>query len=102
MAVETRFVVVRNGEELKTFMDKKQADQYDQMLERADALSQLIQQGPISIEEQTLEDLAIYLAEHKEELLVALGAKKASKTSVSTSKKPKNSANATDDSESKA
>lgn len=89
MAVETRFIVVRNGEELKTFMDKKQADQYDQMLDRADALNQLIQQGPVNLEEQALEELSIYLAENKEQLLIALGAKKASKPGTTENKSKK-------------
>lgn len=79
MAVETRYVVVRNGEELKTFMDKKQADQYDQMLDRADAITQLIKQSPVAMDESLLEDLSIYLAENKDDMLVALGAKKPTK-----------------------
>lgn len=79
MAVETRFVVVRNGEELKTFMDKKQADQYDIMLDRADALSEVINKSPLELDEAQLEKLSIYLAENRDDVLVALGAKKVAK-----------------------
>ncbi len=75
MPVETRYVVIRDGVELKTFMDKKQADQYDLMLEQADALSELISRGPVSLEEAQLEALSIFLAEQKDELLQALGKK---------------------------
>ncbi len=84
MAVETRYVVVRNGEELKTFMDKKQADLYDQMLDQADALSELIQQGNLKIDETAQEELAIYLAQNKEQVLIALGAKKPARKKVET------------------
>lgn len=84
MAVETRYVVVRNGEELKTFMDKKQADLYDQMLDQADALSELIQQSNLKIDEEAQEELAIYLAQNKEQVLIALGAKKPPRKKVDT------------------
>ena len=33
MAVESRFVVIRQGVEVETFMDKKAADEYDKMLD---------------------------------------------------------------------
>ncbi len=82
MAVETRYVVVRNGEELKTFMDKKQADQYDQMLDQADALTQLIQSSELQMDEAILEDLSIFLAQNKEQVLIALGAKKPARKKV--------------------
>jgi len=36
MAVESRFVVIRHGVEVQTFMDKKAADEYDKMLDMAD------------------------------------------------------------------
>lgn len=39
MAVEIKFVVVRQGEEKMTFTTKKEADAYDKMLDLADNLS---------------------------------------------------------------
>ena len=77
MAVETRYVVMRNGEEVKTFMDKKQADEYDKMLDMADALIVLLEQSPIELDDNQNEELSIFLAERREEVLVALQAKKA-------------------------
>ena len=38
MAVEVKYVVVRNGEEKMTFASKKEADAYDKMLDLADNL----------------------------------------------------------------
>ena len=76
MAVETRYVVMRNGEEVKTFMDKKQADEYDKMLDMADALTVLLAQSPIELDDSQSEELGIFLAEKREEVLIALQAKK--------------------------
>jgi hypothetical protein len=80
MAVESRFVVIRNGLEAKTFMDKKSADEYDKMLDMADNLSQVFAQSSVELSDIASEELSIYLAQHREEVLVALLAKKATKT----------------------
>lgn len=77
MAVESRFVVIRNGVEVETFMDKKSADDYDKMLDIADNLTAMFNQAPASLDENTIEELSIYFAQHKDDVLVALGAKKA-------------------------
>lgn len=79
MAVESRFVVIRNGVEAKTFMDKKSADEYDKMLDMADNLSQVFSQSSIELSDSINEELSIYLAQHREEVLVALLAKKPAK-----------------------
>ena len=76
MAVESRFVVIRNGVEAKTFMDKKSADEYDKMLDMADNLSQMLSQSSVTLSDSANEELSIYLAQHREEVLVALLAKK--------------------------
>jgi dsDNA-binding SOS-regulon protein len=76
MAVESRFVVIRNGVEAKTFMDKKSADEYDKMLDMADNLSQMFSQSSVTLSDSANEELSIYLAQHREEVLVALLAKK--------------------------
>ncbi|NQY49084.1 MAG: YebG family protein [Colwellia sp.] len=85
MAVESRFVVIRNGVEAKTFMDKKSADEYDKMLDMADNLSQVFSQSPVALSDSANEELSIYLAQHRDDVLVALLAKKPTKTTV---KKP--------------
>ncbi|MBU2872040.1 YebG family protein [Colwellia sp. E2M01] len=77
MAVESRFVVIRNGVEAKTFMDKKSADEYDKMLDMADNLSQMFTQSTVELSDSANEELSIFLAQHREEVLIALLAKKA-------------------------
>ncbi len=76
MAVETRYVVVRNGEEVRTFVDKKSADEYDRMLDMAAAMSDLIDASGVTLSEDALEQLGIYLATNKDEVLYALMAEK--------------------------
>ena len=77
MAVESRFVVIRNGVEVKTFMDKKAADEYDKMLDMADGISELLARSDIELSEEIREDIGIYLAGRREDTLIALQAKKA-------------------------
>ncbi|TLU67294.1 hypothetical protein FE810_03150 [Thalassotalea litorea] len=76
MAVESRFVVVRNGVEVETFMDKKTADEYDKMLDMADNLSVLLEQSELQLTEMNIEEISIYLAKNREDILIALQAKK--------------------------
>ncbi len=86
MSVETRFVVIRHNEEVKTFMDKKSADEYDKMLEMADGISELLSESPITINDNDKETLSIYFAQKKDELLIALQAKKAKPASKKVNK----------------
>jgi len=95
MAVEARFVVVRNGVEMDMFTDKKAADQYDRMLDMAEELSTLLSNCPIEINESDKEELAIHLAKNREELLYALQAKKRP-APVTKSPKTKTKAKTTD------
>ena len=76
MAVESRFVVIRQGVEVETFMDKKAADEYDKMLDMADNLADVFAQSPVELSDNISEELSIYLAQHRDEVLVALLAKK--------------------------
>jgi len=87
MAVESRFVVIRHGVEANTFMDKKSADEYDKMLDMADNLAEVFAQSTIKLTESLSEELSIYLAQNREEVLVALLAKKASKPAEKKSAK---------------
>jgi dsDNA-binding SOS-regulon protein len=77
MAVENRYVVIRHGVEVQTFMEKKTADEYDKMLDIADNLTEMLKSIPFELSEEAREELSIYLAKNREELLVALQAKKA-------------------------
>ena len=85
MAVIVKYVVERNGEEKMTFTSKAEADAYDKMLDMADELFELIGQSTLIEDEVKQEELAMYLAKNKEEVLFALGAKK---RKVAPKKKP--------------
>ena len=76
MAVESRFVVIRQGVEVETFMDKKAADEYDKMLDMADNLAELFESSPIELSETMREELSVYIAQNREQVLIALQAKK--------------------------
>ncbi len=75
MAVIVKYVVERNGVEKMTFTAKSEADAYDKMLDMADDLFSLLAQSQLLSDEQQQENLAFYLAQHKDELLQAVGAK---------------------------
>ena len=77
MSVEIRFVVIRNNEEVKIFMDKKSADEYDMMLDISNSISELLTESAINLNDNDKEILSVFLSQKKDELLVALQAKKA-------------------------
>ena len=67
MSVITKFVVVRNGVELEqTFTDKKEAEAYDLLLDASQEIAELIKQGDlqINVDPQTIDDIAIFLAQN--------------------------------------
>ncbi|KGY12515.1 multidrug DMT transporter permease [Vibrio tubiashii] len=76
MAVIVKYVVERNGEEKMTFTSKAEADAYDKMLDMADELFELLGKSEVLEDEGQKEDLAMFLAQNKEEVLFALGAKR--------------------------
>ncbi|MGC9403776.1 YebG family protein [Vibrio genomosp. F10] len=76
MAVIVKYVVERNGEEKMTFTSKAEADAYDKMLDMADELFELLSKSDVIEDEGKQEELAMYLAKNKEEVLYALGAKR--------------------------
>ncbi|AXN32562.1 MULTISPECIES: YebG family protein [Vibrio] len=76
MAVIVKYVVERNGEEKMTFTSKAEADAYDKMLDMADELFELLGKSELLEDEGKQEDLAMFLAQNKEEVLFALGAKR--------------------------
>lgn len=76
MAVIVKYVVERNGEEKMTFTSKAEADAYDKMLDMADELFDLLGKSDLLEDEGKQEDLAMFLAQNKEELLYALGARR--------------------------
>ncbi|WP_371133428.1 YebG family protein [Rheinheimera sp.] len=76
MAVIIKYVVERNGAEKMTFTSKAEADAYDKMLDTADELTHFLAASTLIADEQLTEALALYMAQQKDNLLVALGAKK--------------------------
>jgi dsDNA-binding SOS-regulon protein len=68
MAVITRYVVEHKGVEKFVTADKKEADQYDKMLDVADNLSEYIEGKGIKIDGSVLEELSIMLSKNKESL----------------------------------
>lgn len=76
MAVIVKYVVERNGEEKMTFTSKAEADAYDKMLDMADELFTLLENSKLIEEDDKKEELSLYLAQNKEEVLYALGAKR--------------------------
>lgn len=66
MAVETKFVVVRKGEEKMTFANKKDADAWDKMLDMADAFTDWLQQIKPELADAEAETWGLLLAEQKD------------------------------------
>lgn len=66
MAVITQYVVQHKGVDKLVTTDKKEADQYDKMLEVADNLTTYIQAKGISLDETVAEELSILLAKNKD------------------------------------
>ena len=102
MAVESRYVVIRQGVEVETFMDKKAADEYDKMLDMADSLAEMFETTTLDLDEKIREELCIYLAKNREDVLVALQAKKAKPAAVVKKAQPKVIAEVKDDSKTEA
>jgi hypothetical protein len=75
MAVIVKYVIERNGVEKMTFAAKSEADAYDKMLDIADELFAVLGQSKLLADEAQQESLALYLAQNKDEVLQALGAK---------------------------
>ena len=62
MAVEVKYVVIREGEEKMSFTSKKEADAYDKMLDTADLLDTWLEQSPVALEDEQREALSLWLA----------------------------------------
>lgn len=73
MAVVTLFMSDRDTS--KTFTSKKEADEYDKMLELAEAVSYFVEQNIENLEEQQLEDIGLLFARNKDALNQALKGK---------------------------
>ncbi|WP_300002637.1 YebG family protein [uncultured Cedecea sp.] len=72
MAVEIKYIVVREGQEKMAFTSKKDADAYDKMLDLADALTDWLQTSTTVIEDEAREQLGMWMAENKDSLAAIL------------------------------
>ena len=72
MAVEVKYVVIREGEEKMSFTSKKEADAYDKMLDTADLLDTWLTNYPVQMEDEQREALSLWLAEQKDVLSTIL------------------------------
>jgi uncharacterized protein len=100
MAVIAKYVVVRDGIELEQeFLDRKEAEAYDKMLDAAQSLSELIKQGDlkIDIDPQTIDEISICLARNAPAVTHILKSVKPLNPESKPSRKPKAQAEPTED-----
>ncbi len=88
MAVIVKYIVVRNGEEKMTFATKKEADAYDKMLDIADEMYDFLDNSKIKLDENTMEDLSLMLAENRADVIPILKASPKKKKAKKAEKKP--------------
>lgn len=72
MAVEIKYIVVRDGVEKMTFTSKKEADAYDKQLDIAENLLELMQGSELGIDEDKLDTLAFFLAQNATDAVAIL------------------------------
>ena len=68
MAITTQYVVSHKGVEKLVTTDKKEADQYDKMLDAADNLAEYINAKGIKLEDNVVEELTIMLSKNKDKI----------------------------------
>ncbi|MEG3765902.1 YebG family protein [Alteromonas sp. 14N.309.X.WAT.G.H12] len=66
MAITVQYVVTHKGVEKLVTTDKKEADQYDKMLDAADNLATYIDAKGIKLDEAIIEELSVMLAKNKD------------------------------------
>lgn len=66
MAVIVKYVVVHDGKEDMIFTTKKEAEAYDKILDIAEQLHEFLQTAAVDIAEDTLDELAFFMAQHRE------------------------------------
>jgi uncharacterized protein len=70
MSVEIRYHVIRNGKEVAMYTTKKEADEHDKMLDIAERLTEFIAATEtFDVEESVLEELTLYLARNRMEVI---------------------------------
>jgi dsDNA-binding SOS-regulon protein len=65
MAITVQYVVTQKGNEVLVTTDKKEADQYDKMLDVGDNIAAFLKLKGIVADEKTLEEIGITLSKNK-------------------------------------
>ena len=68
MAVIVKYVVVFDGKEDMIFHTRKEAEAHDKMLNIAERLYTFLHATEINIDEDTLEALTLFMAQHREQI----------------------------------
>lgn len=66
MAVIVRYVVVSPGKDEMIFSTRKEAEAHDKMLTIAERLYAFLQAAELTMDEDALEALSVYMAQHRE------------------------------------
>jgi dsDNA-binding SOS-regulon protein len=70
MAVEVRYLVIRDGKEVGMYTTKKEADAHDKMLDIAENLFLFIKKlEHMEIKEELIEELSIQLSQNREQVM---------------------------------
>ncbi|MCW8093162.1 YebG family protein [Alteromonas sp. ASW11-130] len=72
MAITIKYVVTHKGVEKLVTTDKKEADQFDKMLDTADNLAAFIEAKGIKLDDAVTEELSIMLAKNKDSVIKLL------------------------------
>ena len=72
MAVIVKYIVERNGIEKMTFTSKKEADAYDKQLDISENLLAFLETADIGIDEDKLEEICFFLAQHNDRVIPLL------------------------------
>ena len=89
MAVITRYIVERDGEEKMTFANKKDADAYDKELDIAAAFQTFLEKSEIEIGDEQLEELSLYVAKYRDDAQAVLKGSQPKKKDESAGKESK-------------
>ena len=88
MAVIVKYIVVRNGIEKMTFTSKKEADAYDRQLDISENLFTLLETAKLKINDDTLEELSFFMAQHSDAVITILKGSKSKITAAAPSTSP--------------
>ena len=72
MAVIIKYIVVRNGVEKMTFVNKKEADAHDKMLDIADNLYSFFELKKTKLNEEQMEEISLFIAQNKDNIMPIL------------------------------